>query len=1663
MVKKIIILLLLSLFCIVGYEQGITPVADMRIANSTTHFGINVPQGFTIYDLTAKKLYCCDIETDSTKTLTTASANFTLIGGSGSGTLISIYEGYGVLLSPNPLTTTGIVSVDSSGVYSPASKPWVKTYVANRFSLLGHTHSISNILHLQDSLSRHTDTLKIHNIRINNLVDTAKIHLDSLKSHNLRLLAILDSLRRHTDTLQSHNNQLKNQYDSIQKRYTKNQVDDKLIHKRDLADHDSLTRQKDVDTTGIVTGMVLSWNGMGGWIMRTVGSGSGTGQNNIGLNVGTYGTNTYAGKTDTTLLFYRMRGMNPLQTYLNLTDKDVEFSILSDTLTDWWTKQNKGVVAYNWGQWHDTAYTRIYQGTGTLVTGSAPNYYIKADTGLVETKILATSQLLTKQNVSDTNTKDATRYWVGLQGFLKTFSESDPYSFHKSDSNTYKNAITPSYFGSHYKLSDGTSNGQLPYWDAGQGMWIPSTHISWNDTSDILTTKNIYAGGTITANTNLVFNSLNNYLTHSVSDTIVVDSLGYIKRRVGSFSHWNTAYSWGQWHDNQNITYSNGKLSIVNGTAPLLPLASPTDTARGMIKGGNNLGSTYFWNATGNYSVPPGASYSADGTTLKLTGTTFSNITKDSTHIKAGTGIHIDSTGKTYTITNTAPSSGGTVTSVTGTSPIMVSNGSTTPLVYYHADSLAALARRKDTTTILESKNLAVSQLATKWSKGDTTATLETKVYNNSKLALKVPTSRTISTTSPLAGGGDLTGNRTLYINTDTLASLARRKDTTTILESKNLATSQLATKVSTTRTISTTSPLMGGGDLTSNRTFYYNTDSLAALARRKDTANLLLSRTRAGHDYQPKFTVQNVTANSNKISLGGTPTGASIQPFSIDVNQGNIDHNSLLNYDAKKHFYQKAIDTVDNTKTGILTATSGVLGTITDNSSNWNIAYDSIMLRYNGTKLEPKNPAYRTAWIGSLSTTYQLGTLYDFGVGQNAWLYGSGSALIWGDGSIGSWREFSTGGDLAVQKRLTNGTWYDIFRLTGNEGSQTIDFTVNSVNCRLITPSSYSPTGDPCKLAMYLHSNGGDYTQFPNQTWKDTLLMNGYALLTASGTSGWGNETYQKAYEIAYNYTVKNYNVQKNVHLIAQSMGVLGMLNLLTKKSLPVTNCVSIVGEISLDTAYKVLEGGSPVFASGIEGAYNFTGSGQYANATQGYDPFFRIKVSVGDSTYNEIPPIIFLHGTADQYAPYPIAWKFYRVLKNHGYNASFIIAPGETHTSAISTPARVHTMFRFMDGDTVVRVSYTKNIIAPNGFAPLADTSLFHVNGAKIEPKATAFRTAYFGSLSTTYQIGTPYDLGVGQNIWMYGSGGSMIIGDGSIGSWKQAIQAGDYIFDKRLPDGNWYDILRLNANHIEIYGKVKIDTIPHSLSDTLMVDSAGVQKKRLKSTLGLQPTMSPGYRIGISGVTINNLNYHNTIDSVKDNLPNGTPGTDSLLSKTGKGLLGKIAESALTDKYWYYSAGDGMIFNSPYSLHQGEVVGLPDSLLNKYTKAQADAKFIAKATIRSLMLIQADTSMFSDSTFGRIYSDGIVIDTLIITAHSAGTLSVKLAVYYGTNWNTGSGATAVVTAFNTITADGVKTSVYTFNNATISNGNYVWVKIKGTGLKCKFFSVQVKGHLI
>jgi len=102
----------------------------------------------------------------------------------------------------------------------------------------------------------------------------------------------------------------------------------------------------------------------------------------------------------------------------------------------------------------------------------------------------------------------------------------------------------------------------------------------------------------------------------------------------------------------------------------------------------------------------------------------------------------------------------------------------------------------------------------------------------------------------------------------------------------------------------------------------------------------------------QNAFNTGTVSAGSSKITIGGSPVNSVIGTtgFTVDVNPSYVDHNSLLNYDPKKHFYQKVIDTVNTALSGLVKATSGKLSAITDNSANWDAGYTYRVTSASGT-----------------------------------------------------------------------------------------------------------------------------------------------------------------------------------------------------------------------------------------------------------------------------------------------------------------------------------------------------------------------------------------------------------------------------------------------------------------------------------------------------------------------------------------------------------------------------------------------------------------------------------------------------------------------------------------------------------------------------------------
>ena len=179
-------------------------------------------------------------------------------------------------------------------------------------------------------------------------------------------------------------------------------------------------------------------------------------------------------------------------------------------------------------------------------------------------------------------------------------------------------------------------------------------------------------------------------------------------------------------------------------------------------------------------------------------------------------------------IANTIKKSGGT------SSQFLKADGSVDSTAYYPASNPSGFSSTIGTVTNVSALTLGTSgtDLSSSVANATTTPVITLNVptasasnrgalsstdwstFNNKQNALgytPVNQTRLINTTSPLAGGGDLTADRTLTIsqsNTSTNGYLSST-DWNTFNNKTNTAT-----------TITTTAPLTGGGNLSSNRTF---------------------------------------------------------------------------------------------------------------------------------------------------------------------------------------------------------------------------------------------------------------------------------------------------------------------------------------------------------------------------------------------------------------------------------------------------------------------------------------------------------------------------------------------------------------------------------------------------------------------------------------------------------------------------------------------------------------------------------------------------------------------------------------------------------------------------------------------------------------------------
>ena len=162
--------------------------------------------------------------------------------------------------------------------------------------------------------------------------------------------------------------------------------------------------------------------------------------------------------------------------------------------------------------------------------------------------------------------------------------------------------------------------------------------------------------------------------------------------------------------------------------------------------------------------------------------------------------------------------------------------------------------------------------------------------YITQQLVGKVQNTRTISTTSPLTGGGDLSTDRTLAIQAATLTQNGevRLQDSLTSPNTFQaltanmgvLITSQLVGKVQNTRTVATAGgALQGGGDLTADRTLFIanadiNTNGVVRLNDTLTSSNLTQALTANMGGYITQLFVGKVQNTRSVSTVGGALTG---------------------------------------------------------------------------------------------------------------------------------------------------------------------------------------------------------------------------------------------------------------------------------------------------------------------------------------------------------------------------------------------------------------------------------------------------------------------------------------------------------------------------------------------------------------------------------------------------------------------------------------------------------------------------------------------------------------------------------------------------------------------------------------------------------------------
>ena len=240
----------------------------------------------------------------------------------------------------------------------------------------------------------------------------------------------------------------------------------------------------------------------------------------------------------------------------------------------------------------------------------------------------------------------------------------------------------------------------------------------------------------------------------------------------------------------------------------------------------------------------------------------------------------------------------------------------------------------------------------------------------------------------------------------------------------------------------------------------------------------------------------------------------------------------------------------------------------------------------------------------------------------------------------------YDDGFDVVEKKPYEEGFVHFTVPVNQNVANNTVDEDTPSegveeyveVDCYVKLPVSYSPTGRPSKLLMVCHGAGKGATEWKEHEGYNALLQkfldrhyvvfdcNGFKN-DALGWSFWGDQRGVEAWKKAYQYVIRNYNVEHTFSIYAFSMGGLTAMNM-AFQNMPNVNCIAMGSPVlnlracweddSVRNVLKLLYG---------------MGEEWDENKVVGSNPYKNIVMLDGKKyCFKNLPPIKIWYGSTEQ-----------------------------------------------------------------------------------------------------------------------------------------------------------------------------------------------------------------------------------------------------------------------------------------------------------------------------------------------------------------------------------------------------------------------------------------------